>query len=289
MIWKSASSIQKDALVRDMYSKITGGKTKFLFSAKVLQKYDVKYYQCIETGFIQTEEPYWLEEAYQSAITKLDVGLVHRNIHLAELTEKLLTKFFNYKESFLDYAGGYGLFTRIMRDKGFQFYHTDKFCSNLFAAYFDLRQLSSTTHFELVTAFEVFEHLVNPLEEIAEILNFSDNVLFSTELLPDNIKSFKDWYYMSPETGQHISFYSMESLKFLAKRFERNLYTNGTTTHLFTKRKLKTDPFFVPDIREPFLLRKARKYVRRNDQKGIVHMESLIGHDWQLIKDKLNN
>ncbi|MCF2502567.1 class I SAM-dependent methyltransferase [Dyadobacter sp. CY107] len=272
-----------------MKSKITGGETEFLFSTKVLHKYDVKYFQCQETGFIQTEDPYWLAEAYQSAITKLDVGLVHRNVHLADLTEKLLIKFFNYKQSFLDYAGGYGLFTRIMRDKGFKFFSTDKFCQNLFAEYFDLAQLSDSTYFELVTAFEVFEHLANPLDEIGDILRLSDNVLFTTELIPDDLESFKSWYYLSPETGQHISFYNLESLKYLAMYFGRNLYTNGKTTHLFTKRKLASDPFFAPVVREPFLLRKARKYVRRNDEKGQVHMESLIGHDWNLIKDKLNS
>ncbi len=58
-----------------MISKITAGQTKLLFTAKVLGKYDVQYYQCVITGFIQTEEPYWLEEAYSSAITKLDIGL----------------------------------------------------------------------------------------------------------------------------------------------------------------------------------------------------------------------
>ena len=271
-----------------MKSKITGGETEFIYSTKVLHKYEVKYFKCKQTGFIQTEEPYWLKEAYQSAITKLDVGLVHRNVHLADFTEKLLIKFFDYKKCFLDYAGGYGLFTRIMRDKGFQFYNTDKFCPNLFAEYFDLNQLSLDPYFELVTAFEVFEHLVNPLDEIAAIISLSDNVLFTTELIPTDHESFKNWYYVSTETGQHISFYSLESLRYLASHFDRCFYSNGTTTHLFTKYKLESDPFYVPQIREPLLLRKARKYVRKNDQKGQVHMESLIGHDWQFIKDKLN-
>jgi 2-polyprenyl-3-methyl-5-hydroxy-6-metoxy-1,4-benzoquinol methylase len=272
-----------------MKSKITGGDTDFLFHSKILHKYEVKYYQCKETGFVQTEEPYWLEEAYQSAITKLDVGLVHRNVHLADLTGKLLLKSFNYKQDFLDYAGGYGLFTRMMRDKGFNFYHTDRFCQNLFAEYFDLNQPSTVTYFELVTAFEVFEHLANPLEEIGEILQFSDNVLFTTEIRPNGIASFKEWYYISAETGQHVSFYSLDSLKYLAEYFGRNFYTNGTNTHLFTRTKLQSDPFYVPVVREPFLLRKARRYVRKVDEKGRIQMDSLIGHDWKFIKDKLNH
>ncbi|MDB5109105.1 MAG: glycosyl transferase group 1, partial [Mucilaginibacter sp.] len=121
-----------------MQSKLTGGDTTLLFTTQILNKYTIKYYRCTQTGFIQTEQPYWLEEAYSSAITKLDIGLPYRNINLSDTISKLLVRDFNYKSNFLDYAGGYGLFTRLMRDKGFNFYNTDKFCKNLFAEYFDL-------------------------------------------------------------------------------------------------------------------------------------------------------
>ena len=67
-----------------MKSKITGGDTSLLFEKKVLGKFDVKYFRCEDTGFIQTEDPYWLEESYSSAITKLDIGLPYRNIQQSE-------------------------------------------------------------------------------------------------------------------------------------------------------------------------------------------------------------
>jgi hypothetical protein len=271
-----------------MQSKITGKEANFLFSLQILNRYEVKYYQCQQTGFIQTEEPYWLDDAYESAITKLDVGIVHRNVHLVDVVETILVKYFDYRLSFLDYAGGYGLFTRLMRDKGFNFYNTDKFCQNVFAEYFDLSQLSIETSFELVTAFEVLEHLVDPIEEIKAMLRFSENLLFTTELMPNDINLVKDWYYMSPETGQHISFYNQETLKYLAKLFECNFYTNGKTIHLFTKKVLSSDPFFRPKVRDPFLLRKAKKYVKSKEGSK-MEMESLIGHDWQYIKDRINN
>ncbi|MGY0039754.1 methyltransferase domain-containing protein [Pedobacter sp. NJ-S-72] len=152
-----------------MKSKITGGLTKHIFNAKILGKYDVKYYQCEETGFIQTEEAYWLEEAYSSAITKLDLGLAHRNEMLRERVIKVLNKYFDKNAVYLDYAGGYGLFTRIMRDKGYNFYHSDIYCQNLFAEHFDVSELNTNTKFELVTAFEVFEHMSDPVTEIEVI------------------------------------------------------------------------------------------------------------------------
>jgi 2-polyprenyl-3-methyl-5-hydroxy-6-metoxy-1,4-benzoquinol methylase len=271
-----------------MKSKITGGDTTLLFKTTVLGKYEVGYYRCNDTGFIQTEDPYWLEEAYASAITKMDIGLVKRNLDLAELTEPLIAKFFNHNASFLDYAGGYGLFTRLMRYKGFDFYNTDKFCQNLFAEFNDLKDYKKSEPFELVTAFEVFEHLNSPLPEIEEMLGFGDNLLFSTELVPKGVSQPQDWWYFSVETGQHIAFYTAEALEFIAKKFNKHFYTNGQTVHLFTKNKLSSNPF-EPKARDPFFVRKARKFVKRFDEKSKVQKQSLMDKDWNDAKKRLGS
>ncbi|CAN5156403.1 hypothetical protein BH09BAC6_BH09BAC6_21170 [soil metagenome] len=269
-----------------MKSKVTGGDTSLLFIKKVLNKYDVRYYRCNETGFIQTEDPFWLEEAYSSAITKLDIGLPYRNIHLSELVSKLLVTWFNYKGIFLDYAGGYGLFTRLMRDKGFNYYNTDKYCRNLFAEHFDLVDLPAGTTFELVSAFEVFEHLSNPIEEIKNMLQYSDNLLFTTELQPAEHSDLDNWWYLSQETGQHIAFYNQESLSFIAKQLGYNFYTDGKFLHLFSKQAFKKD-VLMPE-KDSFFIRKTKKILKRVDDKKYKKLDSLLMIDWQYLKDKLN-
>ena len=266
-----------------MKSKITGGLTEKILSIKVMGRYEVDYFRCKETGFIQTEEPYWLEEAYSFAITKLDVGLPERNETLRNKIIPILSNHFNVEGTFLDFAGGYGLFTRMMRDKGFNFYHTDKHCPNLFAEFFDLVDIKNE-NFELVTAFEVFEHLPNPIPEIEAILKYSDNLLFTTVLPPNEVKELKQWWYLIPETGQHISFYSAKSLQSIADQFGRNFYTDGISTHLFTKKKLTLNPFTVQ--KTPFLIRIMKRKVDRYFRKAYGR-ESLLQKDWQEIKDKL--
>jgi len=270
-----------------MLSKITGGPTTLLFTATVLNKYPVKYYRCNETGFIQTEEAYWLEEAYSSAITKLDIGLPYRNILLADAVEKILLKNFNSDGRFLDYAGGYGLFTRIMRDKGFDFYNTDKYCQNIFAEYFDLKNIDSKK-FELVTAFEVMEHLSDPYQELSEMLSYSDNLLFTTALQPKaELKGVDDWWYFIPETGQHIALHTEASLKYIAQKLGYQFYTNSVDWHLFTKKSLAKDPFVTE--RESFLVRKARKFLKKHDAKEYPKRETLLQRDWEMIKTKLTD
>lgn len=268
-----------------MQSKITGGETTLLFTTRVLNKYDVKYYRCNTTGFIQTEDPYWLADAYSSAITKLDVGMVYRNLHLAESTTNLLMTAYDKNGCFLDYAGGYGLFTRLMRDRGFNFYHTDTYCQNIFAEYFDLNTLPSGSRFDLITAFEVFEHLPDPINEIKQMMQFGYNLLFSTELQPDNIQTPNDWTYFATETGQHIAFYNQKTLQTIADELGYNFFTDGKFLHLFTQKTFDHNPF-IP-ARDPFLLRKAKKYIAKAKAKEGMP-KSLMMTDWQFIKDKLN-
>jgi capsular polysaccharide biosynthesis protein len=91
---------------RSVQCKICGGNSYYFANAQILQKYDVSYFQCSVCKFVQTEEPYWLEEAYSKAIASSDVGLVYRNILMADITAKILYNFFDHNASFLDYGGG---------------------------------------------------------------------------------------------------------------------------------------------------------------------------------------
>jgi len=271
-----------------MRSKITGGEAKYIFTAKILEKYDVKYYQCEETGFIQTEEPYWLGDAYSSAITKLDLGLPYRNELLRSRVVRMINKYFDKEGVYLDYAGGYGLFTRLMRDQGFNFFHSDKYCENLFAEYFDLNDINKKDEFDLVTAFEVFEHMADPMTEILEITKLSDHILFTTELQPDSrLDSVDSWWYFIPETGQHISLHTIKSLTYIAEKLGYNFYTDGTSSHLFTKKNFSKNPF--ENNREPFFIRKIRKILNGFDSKESPKRESLLTTDWLYVKSKLSN
>jgi Methyltransferase domain len=255
-----------------------------VFAARILNKYDAHYFKCSQCGFIQTEKPHWLGEAYQSAITSLDVGLVRRNLDLAEVTEKIIDQNFEREGRFLDFAGGYGLFVRLMRDKGYNFFRQDKFCLNLFAANYDLNDLPPSTRFELVTAFEVFEHLPDPCQEAQRMLELSDSVLLTTEIVPSSpIAQADDWWYFAPETGQHISFFSMKALEILAVHMNCYLWTNKVTTHLLTRRSLKADPFASRGGRLSGLLDRA---MRKFGYRKQTPMKSLIDEDYEFAKKK---
>ncbi len=219
-----------------MKCKICKSSSSLAFKEKVLKKYDAEFFQCNGCGYLFSEEPHWLDEAYSGAITYSDTGIIERNIKFSKICTVIIDLYFNHKAKFMDYAGGYGLFTRMMRDIGFDFYWTDLYCENLFAKGFEHDE-KVDSKFEIVTAFEVFEHFVDPVVELEKILNFSNNVIFSTELLPQPIPDPKKWWYYSFIHGQHLSFYTYKSLSLLAKRFNLNFYSMGNI-HIITDKKL---------------------------------------------------
>ncbi|HEV7621994.1 MAG TPA: class I SAM-dependent methyltransferase [Flavisolibacter sp.] len=203
-----------------------------------MNKYNTGYYQCSNCLFIQTDEPHWLRESYSSAITALDIGLVQRNIQFSNITVAIINLFFKKDEKFIDFGGGYGMFVRMMRDKGFDFYRQDMYCENLFAKNFDVTDLPQPVKFELLTAFEVFEHLPDPLQTIDELLKYSDNILFSTTLQPIPKPTPETWWYILPEIGQHISLFHLKTLEYIAQKKNLFLFSNGKNTHLLTKKKI---------------------------------------------------
>ena len=174
-----------------MICKICGNDTLRAFSAEIMKKYTVNYFQCPNCEFVQTENPYWLKEAYESPMNFTDTGIMVRNQRFSKVTASLLILFFDKKAKFLDFAGGYGVFTRIMRDMGFDFYWDDPYTKNLLARGFEK---SDGEIYQVVTTFESFEHYENPLEEIGKITAISENIIFSTEPVAFPFPE-KDWWY----------------------------------------------------------------------------------------------
>ena len=210
----------------------------FIFNAELLNKYNVEYFRCIECELVQTEKPYWLDEAYENAIAVSDTGLLQRNINLsAKMTVLLMLSCLrNYK--FLDIAGGFGVFTRLMRDYGFNYFWHDEYCANIFAKGFEINEEVSL--FKVLSAFEVLEHLVDPVSFINNnITNHGAEVLIiSTELFRENQVPPKDWWYYSFPTGQHISFYSKRTLNKIAELLDMQFY-EASGLYIFSRKKIK--------------------------------------------------
>lgn len=225
-----------------MKCKICKSNTEFVFETEIMARYDINYFKCNNCGFLFTEEPFWLEEAYESSINISDTGILRRNIRLSKVTLLIICILFDQNKKFLDYAGGFGVFTRLMRDKGLDYYWIDKYTPNLFSKGFEFRNEYPV---ELLSAFEAFEHYEDPITQIEEMLEISTNIFFSTLLLPKPVPEPNKWHYYGNSHGQHIAFYEARTLEYIAQKYDLNYYTNGQNLHLLTKKNIKNYIFKI--------------------------------------------
>lgn len=207
-------------------------------SATLLGKHAVQYYRCGECGFVQTEKPYWLAEAYSEAITRSDIGLVGRSVSFSRIIRNLVYLFMDRDGRFLDYGAGYGLFVRMMRDFGLDFRWFDDSCENLFAKGFEGRLEETDQHYSLVTAIEVFEHMVDPIPNVARMVRASEGLFFTTVLIPEPPPTPGSWWYYGLEHGQHVSLFSARAIAYIAREFGLHLQSDGVFIHLMTRRPL---------------------------------------------------
>lgn len=220
-----------------IFCRICGAQTDFIFKNKVMNKYDGDYYKCSQCGFIQVNDPFWLKDAYANPINDEDRGLLQRNINLSLIMAVIIVCCFDKKGTFLDFGGGYGIFARLMNDFGFNFKTYDKYTGNLFGK--DLEaDLKSCEKYNAVSSFELLEHLEDPLEEIKFILTKTDTLVFSTTLHTGNYPDPNKWEYYGFSHGQHISFFSRNTLEFIACELGKRLYSDGDKVHMLTDKKI---------------------------------------------------
>ena len=253
-------------------------------SMLVRGKYDALLLRCSNCGFMFVHDPIWLGEAYAEPINRSDVGYVRRNLWARDKMRECIEFNLNPDGIFLDYAGGYGLFVRLMRDAGYDFRWSDLYCQNLFVRGFEAPE-PLTGPFEAVTAFEVFEHLTNPTEEMKKLSVITSCLMFSTLLVPEPAPKLEDWWYYGLEHGQHIAFYTRKSLAVLAKQFGYEFATDAQSKpdlqlHVFSRKQISPDFFSEPQPQPPI---PWWRFWAKQQRKPRVRRASLISQDHDLI------
>jgi 2-polyprenyl-3-methyl-5-hydroxy-6-metoxy-1,4-benzoquinol methylase len=117
----------------------------------------------------------------------------------------------------LDFGGGSGLMSRLLVQEGWRSTSYDPFLAGQ-GEPAGVRP----GRYNLITAFEVMEHVPQPNELIDQLRRYMDDdgmILFSTLLSDGHIVPGRrlTWWYVSPRNG-HISLFSRASLSRLARR-----------------------------------------------------------------------
>ena len=255
-------------------------KRNFTFVQRVLDRHEVAYFLCQGCGLLQTEAPYWLDEAYAQAIADTDTGLLQRNLEHARFLNMLLQLAFDPNGRFVDVAGGYGVLTRLLRDRGFDAYWADKYCANLFAVgHESFDGLQS----EALFAFEVLEHVTDPLTFLRDAFARYGcrSMVFSTLTFSGNAPA-PGWWYYALESGQHVSFYQPRTLQRMATELGCEYTRVHEGLHLLMARPLA--PWFRRILRS----RSLRVMLERWFWKW-RELPSLTWHDHEQARQRLQD
>jgi len=179
----------------------------------------IYYRRCTACGFLFTDQfDDWSPEAFLKYVYNNDYAVVDPDYLAARPTNnaKAIGQAFQASRaslSILDYGGGSGLFASLLQEQGFKAGTYDPFST------FSARPQGP---FDLITCFEVMEHLPFPdriVSDMSQLLADEGVIFFSTLTQPSNFAEIGlRWWYIGPRNG-HISVYSQRALNLL---FEKN-------------------------------------------------------------------
>ncbi|MDJ0689875.1 MAG: methyltransferase domain-containing protein [Xenococcaceae cyanobacterium MO_188.B32] len=257
--------------------RLCEGKAVYLFSKKLLQKYEVAFFRCHQCKSLQTEAPYWLDEAYAGLRSIPDIAAVER-VQKLQLIVYFVAKIFGLSpnDKILDWGGGDGLLVRMLRDLGLDAYLLDKYITNRYAVGFEDRL---SQHYKMITCFETWEHFSNPKIEIEKQFQRQPEIIFlSTSIYKSQ---GINWNYLTPLSGRHVFFYSKTAMEWIAHQFGYE-FLNYNNFSIFYKSHLTPKPQWFLKIvlsgRRPLLLRILLRLIPR---------KSLIGNDRKLANERI--
>lgn len=180
--------------------------------------------------FKKWSENNFLEKIYNDQYIEIDPDYLDAR---PQTNFKVLEKLFSKSKQIikhLDYGGGNGKLSEHLKNNDWNTKTYDPFPTNN-------SRLENLGKFNLITAFEVFEHVpdVNKLmKDLTEVMTDDCLILFSTLVLDDHIKSNSriTWWYASPRNG-HISLFSKQSLVILSSRYKLNFGSFNNGFHCF--------------------------------------------------------
>lgn len=268
------------------FSKLVTTLDKVFVTKK---KIETNLCHCKTCDYLFLSNPNWLDIAYELEFFG-DSGYVLRNLNIFK---KSITLFRCWKiisnnqvlPDGCDMGAGLGIYARLMRDNGYNFFGSDEFCSMPL-----IRPFVETNSGTLIkTAFEVVEHLPSLTKFLKEQVKEVDLFLFSTELRDEGVIPKSDWWYYVFPTGQHIGFHSKKSLSFafeIAGYDSKLLISYGSSFHALTNTKKWNIAFRIAKV--IWMLNSLIEIISKKIVSKIFKERSLTKEDYIYSMKKLN-
>lgn len=197
----------------------------------------VYYALCPHCGFLFAPEFLeWSREDFLTRIYNDDYVTVDPDFQNArpQSSAKMLIEMFGANKdqfSHLDFGGGDGQLSRLLRAEGWD--------STSYDPFFDPAASLDGRKFDLITAVEVFEHAPRPHEMMKQLLSAAHEgtfIYFSTFTHDRSVmKNGRiDWWYIAPRNG-HVSIFSKHSLDLMGRMYGYQWGTFTDYLHCYCK------------------------------------------------------
>jgi hypothetical protein len=175
----------------------------------------------------------FLEKIYNDQYIEIDPDYLEAR---PKSNFQILKKFFSEQNKFikhLDYGGGNGKLSQLLREDGWNSETFDPFPDGGMS-------INDLGKFNLITAFEVFEHVPDIhilMKNLTLLMSDDCLILFSTLVSDGHIKPRNriNWWYASPRNG-HISVFSKQALSILGSKYTLDFGSFNDGFHCYCRK-----------------------------------------------------
>lgn len=164
---------------------LCGYHPRMLFSVRVLNCYDVMYYQCCSCRLVQTEHRFLHEDPDHNPVEEPDTFRSERSIYDATLVESLLALLRFEQPQVLDNGAAYSMLDRLHRKASSNVLWNERAAPILSAKGYQW----VCTPVDLLARFHVANQFDHPVEKFEKLFTDGDTVFLSTTLISDRPKS----------------------------------------------------------------------------------------------------
>ena len=158
-----AMSVEKSESTPGAACRACGGLVRVSFEAQVLGDTAATYHNCTKCDSLLVLEPHWLERSYATTLyPDPDSGALRRTLYVNRYVRRMrAVGLLPRRYRSLDYGSGLGMLVALQLDRNAAARGFDRYAEPRFAQLECSKELPDGP-FDLITAVEVFEHLLIP-------------------------------------------------------------------------------------------------------------------------------